>query len=195
MARPWERKFLGFSFTNHKQPGLDRLFWTMRNSGSARQARPPAPTTTLVDGMDSVETGNHAISRTPQARHRCLGGRANCGQLRRTVAPCEHTSVENRSVKRLLCLARASQVHCQWIAQLAEPPDADPHVRWCGWGERATTPPIPIGENPSQAAIISAAAIAERRPCCGMPRSASVRLRSPAPLADACAQSPFRPPA
>jgi len=29
-------------------------------------------------------------------------------------------------------------------AQLTEPPDADPHVRWCGRGERATAPPMPI---------------------------------------------------
>ena len=29
-------------------------------------------------------------------------------------------------------------------AQLAEPPYADPHVRWCGRGERETAPPIPI---------------------------------------------------
>jgi len=29
-------------------------------------------------------------------------------------------------------------------AQLAEPPYADPHVRWCGRGEQVTAPPIPI---------------------------------------------------
>ena len=28
--------------------------------------------------------------------------------------------------------------------QLLEPPDAHPHVRWCGRGERATAPPMPI---------------------------------------------------
>src|SRR5439155_3723503 len=38
-----------------------------------------------------------------------------------------------------LCLART---------QLAEPPDADPHVRWCGRGEWATVPPMPIGGKP-----------------------------------------------
>jgi hypothetical protein len=30
------------------------------------------------------------------------------------------------------------------IAQPAEPPDADPHVRWCGRGEAVRLPPIPI---------------------------------------------------
>ena len=29
-------------------------------------------------------------------------------------------------------------------AQLAEPPYADPLVRWCGRGEQVTAPPIPI---------------------------------------------------
>ena len=31
------------------------------------------------------------------------------------------------------------------IAQPTEPPYADPHVRWCGRGERVTAPPMPIG--------------------------------------------------
>ena len=30
------------------------------------------------------------------------------------------------------------------LAQPAEPPYADPHVRWCGRGGRAIVPPIPI---------------------------------------------------
>src|SRR5450755_2622969 len=30
------------------------------------------------------------------------------------------------------------------MAQLLEPPDADPHVRWCGRGGAARLPPIPI---------------------------------------------------
>src|SRR5258706_16318750 len=38
-------------------------------------------------------------------------------------------------------------------AQLAEPPDADPHVGWCGRGEQVTAPPIPIGTaNPTRPA-------------------------------------------
>src|SRR2546425_11700846 len=34
------------------------------------------------------------------------------------------------------------------LAQPAEPPYADPHVRWCGRGGQATVPPIPIGDEP-----------------------------------------------
>src|SRR2546425_435948 len=109
---------------------MDRLLRTMRNPGSTRQAGAMAPTSTSVDGLETVETGNHEISRTLQTRHRCAGGRANGGQFRWIVAPCEHPSAENRSVQRLLRLARASGVHGSWIAQPAEPPAADPQVRW-----------------------------------------------------------------
>ena len=30
------------------------------------------------------------------------------------------------------------------LAQVAEPPDADPHVRWCGRGGAVRLPPIPM---------------------------------------------------
>jgi hypothetical protein len=36
----------------------------------------------------------------------------------------------------LLRLARDSEIDCRPIAQPAEPPDADPHVRWCALGFR-----------------------------------------------------------
>src|SRR5260370_22208377 len=106
-----------------------------------------APTSTPVAGLETVETRNHTISRTPQARHRCAGGRANCGQFRWTVAPREDPRAEHRSVQRSLRLARASRAHGSWLVRPAEPPDADPHVRSCGRGEWATTPPMPIKLN------------------------------------------------
>src|ERR1700756_2964264 len=105
------------------------------------------PTSTSVDGLEAVETRNHKISGAPQARHRYAGRRANGGQLRWTVAPCQHASAENRSVQRLLRLARTSRAHRSRLAQPAEPPDADPQVRWCGRGEWATTSPMPIGHS------------------------------------------------
>src|ERR671924_789277 len=124
---------------------MDRLLRAMRNTGSADQAGEMAPPPTPVGGLETVETGNHEISRAPQARHRCAGSRANGGQLRWTVAPCEHPSAETRSTQRLLRLARSSRAHCHGLAQPAEPPDADPHVRLCGRGGRATVSPMPIG--------------------------------------------------
>src|ERR1700756_3243272 len=123
---------------------MDRILWAMRNTGSARQAGEMAPTSTSVDGLETVETRNHQISRAPQARHRCAGSRANRRQLRWTVAPCEHASAQTRSAQRFLRLARTSRAHGSWLVQPGEPPDADPHVRSCGRGGRATVPPIPI---------------------------------------------------
>src|SRR6267143_6496305 len=134
---------------------MDRLFRTMRNTGSARQAGEMAQTSTSVDGLETMETRNHALSRTPQARRRCAGRRENGGQLRWTVAPCQNSSAEPRSVQRLLRLARASRAHCSWLAQPAEPPDADPHVRSCGRGGRATVSPIPIWQRRIRAARVS----------------------------------------
>jgi hypothetical protein len=128
VARPWERKFLGFSFTNRKLPKrrlapksvvrfkervreltrrtrgislaqMDRLLRTMRNSECARRTGAMGPPPTSVDGLETMETGNHEISRAPQARRRCAGGRENSGQLRWTVAPCENPSAKPRSIE------------------------------------------------------------------------------------------------
>jgi hypothetical protein len=41
------------------------------------------------------------------------------------------------------------EAHGSWLVQPAEPPDADPHVRWCGRGGRATVSPIPILDDPA----------------------------------------------
>src|SRR6267143_1288398 len=124
---------------------MDRILRAMRNPERARGTGAMAPTSTSVDGLETVETRNYKISRATQARHRCAGSRANRRQLRWTVAPRKHSSAKARSVERLLRLARTSRAHGSWLAQPAEPPDADPHVRWCGRGGRATVSPIPIG--------------------------------------------------
>src|SRR5438552_18808295 len=116
----------------------------MRNPERARGTGTMAPTSTSVDGLETVETRNYTISRAPQARRRCAGRRENGGQLRWTTAPRENPSAEHRSVQRSLRLARASRAHGSWLVRPAEPPDADPHVRSCGRGEWVTTPPMPI---------------------------------------------------
>src|SRR5437879_6589711 len=123
---------------------MDRLLPAMRNPKRAGGTGAMDPTPTSVDGLETVETRNHQISRAPQTRRRCAGRRENGGPLRWTVAPREDPSAEHRSVERLLRLARASRAYCSWLASPAEPPDADPHVRSCGRGERATAPPMPI---------------------------------------------------
>ena len=123
---------------------MDRLFRAMRNPERARGPGAMDPTSTSVDGLETVETRHYKISKAPPARHRCAGRCANGGQLRWTVAPRKHSSAKTRSVERLLRLARTSRAHGSWLGQPAEPPDADPHVRSCGRGGRATVSPIPI---------------------------------------------------
>src|SRR5208282_4246332 len=60
------------------------------------------------------------------------------------VAAGEQPGPEHDVSQCLLRLFGTSTPVCR-IAQPAEPPYADPHVRWCGRGERATAPPMPIG--------------------------------------------------
>ena len=60
----------------------------------------------------------------------------------RTVPPCPWPS-------RLLTSTRSVFRDCWMLFWLnrAEPPDADPHVRWCGRGGEVTLPPMPISES------------------------------------------------
>src|SRR6202048_1431265 len=116
----------------------------MRNPERARGTGAMAPPSTSVDGLEAVETRNDKRSRAPQARHRCAGSRANRRQLRWTVAPRADPRADHRSIERLLRLARTSRAHDSWLVQPTEPPDADPHVRWCGRGGRVTVSPIPM---------------------------------------------------
>src|ERR1700730_2455610 len=132
---------------------MDRLFRAMRNPERARGPGAMDPTSTSVDGLETVETRHYKISKAPPARHRCAGRCANGGQLRWTVAPRKHSSAKTRSVERLLRLARTSRAHGSWLGQPAEPPDADPHVRSCGRGGRAAATPIPI-ETQNLAALL-----------------------------------------
>ena len=150
---------------------MDRLLPAMRNPKRAGGTGAMDPTPTSVAGLETVETRNHKISRAPQTRRRCAGRRENGGPLRWTVAPREDPSAEHRSVERLLRLARASRAYCSWLASPAEPPDADPHVRSCGRGERATAPPMPIGNGIYRKATASMRRIGVCRPGlidCGM---------------------------
>src|SRR6202007_1745741 len=101
---------------------MDRIFRAMRNPERARGTGTMAPTSTSVDGLETVETRNHKISRAPQARHRCAGRRANGGKLRWPGPPPEDPSDEHRSVQRLLPLARASGAYCSGLAYPAGPP-------------------------------------------------------------------------
>jgi hypothetical protein len=51
---------------------------------------------------------------------------------------------DHRVSAGLLRLVRTSAAVYRNLAQSSEPPDADPHVRWCGRGGEVTLPPMPI---------------------------------------------------
>src|SRR6266436_737208 len=79
-----------------------------------------------------MEAWTNAISRTSQAEcEHGLGG-ANRRQSSRPVAHRQLAHPGHCFAQCLLCWARASAPGRAVLAQSAEPPDADPHVRWCG---------------------------------------------------------------
>ena len=91
-----------------------------------------------------METGTDTVSRTSQTGCEQGSGGENRRQSSRPVADCALARSHHRFAKCLLCPARASTHGRAVLAQSAEPPYADPHVRWCGRGGGATRPPMPI---------------------------------------------------
>ena len=63
--------------------------------------------------------------------------------LRRPVG-VKPRGASRKGPNRLLATHCAENLATSHLAQPAEPPYADPHVRWCGRGGRATVSPIPI---------------------------------------------------
>src|SRR2546430_13847601 len=76
-----------------------------------------------------------------------MGGTAPANQLRLSFAGSEDGAAETETCRAAKPLWRTTTRTPRPVrAQLTEPPYADPHVRWCGRGERATAPPMPIAE-------------------------------------------------
>src|ERR1700736_6830701 len=74
-----------------------------------------------------------------------MGGTAPANQLRLSFAGSEDGEAETETCRAAKPLWRTTTRTSRPVrAQLTEPPYADPHVRWCGRGERATAPPMPI---------------------------------------------------
>src|SRR5712692_12059964 len=92
-----------------------------------------------------METGTDAIQRTPPTGCGQRPGGANRRQCARPVATRELASSEPCATNCLLRLSWTPGHGRTVLAQSAEPPDADPHVRWCGRGGEVTLPPMPIG--------------------------------------------------
>jgi len=74
-----------------------------------------------------------------------MGGTAPANQLRLSFAGSEDGEAETETCRAAKTLWRMTTRTSRPVrAQFTEPPYADPHVRWCGRGEWATTPPMPI---------------------------------------------------
>src|SRR5882762_6038414 len=74
-----------------------------------------------------------------------MGGTAPANQLRLSFAGSEDGEAETETCRAAKPLWRTTTRTLRPVkAQLAEPPYADPPVRWCGRGEQVTAPPIPI---------------------------------------------------
>src|SRR5713226_988064 len=79
-----------------------------------------------------------------------MGGTAPANQLRLSFAGSEDGEAETETCRVAKPLWRTTTRTSRPVrAQLTEPPYADPHVRWCGRGGRATVPPMPIFMNRS----------------------------------------------
>src|SRR5713226_8825220 len=91
-----------------------------------------------------METGTDAIQSTPYKGWGQRPGGANRRQCARPVANRELAGSEPCATQCLLRLSWTPGHGRTVLAQSAEPPDADPHVRWCGRGGEVTLPPMPI---------------------------------------------------
>ena len=98
----------------------------------------------ITDG----DSGNSVRQSLPRLRKRGVGkdlAAQTAGSAHGPWRMADSPGLSHRAAQCLLRLARDSEINCARIAQLAEPPDADPHVRWCGRGGAVRLPPIPIG--------------------------------------------------
>jgi hypothetical protein len=77
-----------------------------------------------------------------------MGGTAPANQLRLSFTGSEDGEAETETCRAAKLLVANDDSNLRPVrAQLAEPPYADPPVRWCGRGEQVTAPPIAIRLN------------------------------------------------
>ena len=74
-----------------------------------------------------------------------MGGTAPANQLRLSFTGSEDGEAETETCRAAKPLWRkTNRPSGPPGLNLTEPPGADPHAGWCGRGEWATTPPMPI---------------------------------------------------
>src|ERR1700683_3761959 len=77
-----------------------------------------------------------------------MDGHAPANPLRRSLPGADRVKPERNLGAAKPPSAKSDTNLRPLQAQVAEPPDADPHVRWCGRGGAARLPPIPISRQP-----------------------------------------------
>lgn len=99
-----------------------------------------------TDGVETVENDREPVQEPEETWRFRILGKANSGVKSRNLENVQNTTNKPRVEQRILGQSRSDQL-CEAVqssSYLTEPPDADPHVRWCGRGGALQHPPIPI---------------------------------------------------
>src|SRR6185436_12916534 len=75
-----------------------------------------------------------------------MDGHAPANPLRRSLPGADRVKPEKKPGSGEASIGEKRANLQPLRAQSAEPPDADPHVRWCGRGGAVRPPPIPIAQ-------------------------------------------------
>ena len=97
-----------------------------------------------VGDLETMEAQPGAVPKALRTWNRAGSGRTDGRKPARSMAYRQQSRHEHRVSVGLLRFARTSAAVRPSLAQSYEPPDADPHVRWCGRGGEVTLPPMPI---------------------------------------------------
>jgi RNA-directed DNA polymerase len=182
VARPGERKFLGFSFSTNKEPKRriapkallrckQKIRERTRRTRGVSLEQMTKELAAYLRGWKSYfgfcQTPSLLKTLDKWIRHRLrsmIWKQWKHGKQR-------YAKLRQRGVGKALAAQTAGSPHGPWrlanspalavalpnayfaslglphlldgSAEPSEPPDADPHVGWCGRGERATAPPMP----------------------------------------------------
>src|SRR6267378_3537505 len=134
VARPWERKFLGFSFTNHKPP---------------KRRLAPKTVARFKERVRELTRRTRGISLVRMVHDLTEYLRGWIGYFGRCETPEVLDKLEKWLRRRLRSMVwkqwkRGTTRYRELCKRGIAAQDADPHVRSCGRGEWATTPPMPI---------------------------------------------------
>jgi RNA-directed DNA polymerase len=183
VARPWERKFLGFSFTNHQQPKRrlapkavarfkERVRELTRRKRGISLVRMVHDLAEYLRGwigyfgrcetpevLDKLEKWlrrrlRSMVWNSGSEEPQDIGSSASAASLRRTprkrrVAPMDSGTLRTPQRRKSLCPTLTSPrsdfpSSRLMVSSTRRTAACGPHVRSCGRGEWATTPPMPI---------------------------------------------------